>query len=212
MEAACRMLINMLDHRSRSFLTRHRCRHPVVFHETGYDCVTSSGKQRLTSTTQDTLHGLAAPTSNATHLKQPLRTSLRSLQAVRDSRGGEDHAQCPAERISCLTCPHTPKTMSGLSPAQTQKSSWSSSFSSTYMGSTGSLVGSQQSLGQSSVQTMSLKGLRRAQSLSPSNSRIPHPAKGFSRGAYLSGQSRIFASPERSTALAWGRNVRSTRR
>ncbi|KAG7223262.1 hypothetical protein INR49_015618, partial [Caranx melampygus] len=61
------------------------------------------------------------------------------------------------------------------------------------------------SVRDSSARVTAMKKLQRSQSLSPC--RIPHPAKG-----YLSGHGRVFASPERSMAVAWARNAPSTLR
>ncbi|XP_078142831.1 SLAIN motif-containing protein-like isoform X1 [Centroberyx gerrardi] len=313
-EVACRVLRNMLDQRSRSFLGSHSFRRPVVFHETGYTCLDSTGDQRPANTTHSTsdsldynepsvsrdsitmdyrlqdltdVHIMAriqedslrqdyvstpaspaspgssmllssnfnntstsqssspcqSPTSSAqqschspqlsrfhhqvTQFKllklaqnraaasmssrssppSPLRTSLRSLQAVRDSRSveGKDH-------ISPLSYPVALRPPAGVSPARMGKSCWSSSLSAAYMSPSGSSAGSQSSLRDSSVQTTAVKRPQRSLSLSPSGSRIPHPAKGFSAGGYLSGHGRVFASPERAAMLAWGGNVPPTRR
>ncbi|KAM4619796.1 SLAIN motif-containing protein-like [Polymixia lowei] len=53
MEAACRVLINTLDQRSRGFLSNHAYRRPLVFRELGCACVESRRDQRSTDTTQD---------------------------------------------------------------------------------------------------------------------------------------------------------------
>ncbi|XP_049447777.1 SLAIN motif-containing protein-like [Epinephelus fuscoguttatus] len=111
--------------------------------------------------------------------RSPLRTSLRSLQAVRNSRSldiDDDNNYQSAEQI-----PAYPPS------AHTNSNS------------------SLHSVRNSSDRTAAVKRLLRSQSLSPC--RIPHPAKG-----YLSLHGRVFASPERSTTVAWGRNVSSTQR
>ncbi|CAM9312668.1 unnamed protein product, partial [Lampetra planeri] len=56
-----------------------------------------------------------------------------------------------------------------------------------------------------SAQVMAVKRLHRSQSLSPG--RFTQCAK-----SYLSAHGRVFASPERSTNVAWGRNVPAARR
>lgn len=61
------------------------------------------------------------------------------------------------------------------------------------------------SVRDSSDRMSAVKRMQRSQSASPC--RIPHPANG-----YLSVHGRVFASPDRSTTVAWGRNVSSTRR
>ncbi|XP_078122234.1 SLAIN motif-containing protein-like [Sander vitreus] len=100
--------------------------------------------------------------------RSPLRTSLRSLQAVRNSRCLDNNNWQSADQI---TYPPSAPSNSSL-----------------------------HSVRDSSDPTTAVKRLLRSQSLSPC--RIPHPAKG-----YLSVNGRVFASPERSTITAWGRNV-----
>nr|XP_033466361.1 SLAIN motif-containing protein-like [Epinephelus lanceolatus] len=127
--------------------------------------------------------------------RSPLRTSLRSLQAVRNSRSldidDDDNNYQSAEQI-----PAYPP-----SGASSRSSCWSPSLSAAHMNSNSSL----HSVRNSSDRMAAVKRLLRSQSLSPC--RIPHPAKG-----YLSLHGRVFASPERSTTVAWGRNVSSTQR
>ncbi|XP_035522795.1 SLAIN motif-containing protein-like [Morone saxatilis] len=111
--------------------------------------------------------------------RSPLRTSLRSLQAVRNSRSLETEDYQPADS----QIPYPP------------------SVSATSINSNGLL----HSARESSDRTAAVKRLQRSQSVSPC--RIPHSAKG-----YLSIHGRIFASPDRSTSVAWARNVPSTQR
>ncbi|KAM9846386.1 SLAIN motif-containing protein-like [Aulostomus maculatus] len=117
--------------------------------------------------------------------RSPLQTSLRSLQAIRNSRSLETDDCHAADQI---THPAT-----GVSPARLG-SSWGSP----------SLPAASLSSKGSSVQ-MPTKNLQRSHSLSPC--RIPHSAKGF-----LSVHKRVFAAPERQTTVAWGRFVPSHRR
>ncbi|XP_070839787.1 SLAIN motif-containing protein-like isoform X1 [Chaetodon trifascialis] len=126
--------------------------------------------------------------------RSPLRTSLRSLQAVRNSRSLETDDYQPAD--SQITYPP-----SGASSVRKQSSCWSPSLSAASINS----KGSSRTARDSSDRTAAVKRLQRSQSVSPC--RIPHPAKG-----YLSVHGRIFASPERSTTVAWARNVPSNQR
>ncbi|XP_044079643.1 SLAIN motif-containing protein-like [Siniperca chuatsi] len=126
--------------------------------------------------------------------RSPLRTSLRSLQAVRNSRSLEINDCQPA--YSHITYPP-----SGASLVKKGASCWSPSLSAASMNSNGSL----HSVRDSSVRTTAMERLQRSQSVSPC--RIPHPAKG-----YLSVNGRVFASPERLTTAGWARNVPSTQR
>ncbi|KAK1882790.1 SLAIN motif-containing protein-like [Dissostichus eleginoides] len=116
--------------------------------------------------------------------RTPLRTSLRSLQAVRNSRS--------LDTEDCQFLDHITSTASGASSVSNVSGCWSPSLSSAAMISNSSLHAVRAS-----------ERLLRSHSLSPS--RIPHPAKG-----HLSDHGRIFASPDRSTSMAWGRNVPST--
>ncbi|KAM7374180.1 hypothetical protein PAMP_006854 [Pampus punctatissimus] len=122
--------------------------------------------------------------------RSPLRTSLRSLQAVRNSRSLETDDCHPDDQITY--------------PPQGSKmgmSCWSSSLSSASMIPNDSL----HSVRDSSVRMTAIKKLQRSQSLSPC--RIPHPVRG-----YLSVHGRVFATPERSTPVAWGRHMPSIQR
>ncbi|XP_056253930.1 SLAIN motif-containing protein-like [Seriola aureovittata] len=128
---------------------------------------------------------------NQGRTRSPARTSLRSLQAVRNSRSLDTDSCHPADEIV-----HPP---SGVSSTRMGSSHWSPSLSAASMNSSVLL----QSVRDSSVRVPAMKRLQRSQSLSPC--RIPHPAKG-----YLSVHGRVFASPERSTVVAWARNAPST--
>ncbi|XP_068187989.1 SLAIN motif-containing protein-like [Antennarius striatus] len=125
--------------------------------------------------------------------KSPLRTSLRSLQAVRNSRSLDIDNYQPTE--SQITPPQ-----SSASPVRKGSNIWSPSHvtsvrSSDFMKS-----------GRGSMdRTTAVKRLQRSQSVSPC--RIQHTAKGC-----LPAPGRVFASPERSTAVAWVRNAPPTRR
>ncbi|XP_078787381.1 SLAIN motif-containing protein-like isoform X2 [Oryzias latipes] len=114
--------------------------------------------------------------------RSPLRTSLRSLQAVRNSRSLEtDDYQTAGQRSNAQPDVSSTRTACGfrsLSPA-------SANFHNL-----------KQSSRAGSVRVAAVKGLQRSQSLSPC--RIPHPAKG-----YLPVHGRVFASPERPTTAAW---------
>ncbi|KAI9527404.1 hypothetical protein NQZ68_030856 [Dissostichus eleginoides] len=116
--------------------------------------------------------------------RTPLRTSLRSLQAVRNSRS--------LDTEDCQFLDHITSTASGASSVSNVSGCWSPSLSSAAMISNSSLHAVRAS-----------ERLLRSHSLSPS--RIPHPAKG-----HLSDHGRIFASPDRSTSMAWGRNVQQS--
>ncbi|XP_074467951.1 SLAIN motif-containing protein-like [Sebastes fasciatus] len=120
--------------------------------------------------------------------RSPLRTSLRSLQAVRNSRS-LDTDNCPS--ADQITDPP-----SGASSVKKGLSCWSPSLCAAPMNSNGSL----HSARDSSDRATAVRRLLRSQSLSPC--RIPH----------LSVHGRVFASPDRSTSEAWGRNVPSTQR
>uniref|UniRef100_A0A8P4KR91 SLAIN motif-containing protein-like n=2 Tax=Dicentrarchus labrax TaxID=13489 RepID=A0A8P4KR91_DICLA len=131
--------------------------------------------------TQFKLLKLAQNQASPGRTRSPLRTSLRSLQAVRNSRSLDTEDYQPADS----QIPYPP---SGVSSA-------------TSMNSNGLL----HSVRESSDRTAAVKRLQRSQSVSPC--RIPHSAKG-----YLSVHGRVFASPDRSTSVAWARNVPSTQR
>ncbi|XP_051793174.1 SLAIN motif-containing protein-like isoform X1 [Acanthochromis polyacanthus] len=133
--------------------------------------------------TQFKLLKLAQNQASPGRMRSPLRTSLRSLQAVRNSRSLETDDCQAADQIT-----HPP---TGTSSTRMGSSYWSTSRSPAPL--------------NSSVRTAAIKKLQRSQSLSPC--RIPHPAKG-----YLSVHRRVFASPERPTSAAWARNLPSIRR
>ncbi|XP_005472075.1 SLAIN motif-containing protein-like isoform X1 [Oreochromis niloticus] len=121
--------------------------------------------------------------------RSPLRTSLRSLQAVRNSRS--------LDIDDCQSADQTAYLPSDLSSARGEGlSCWLPSFSPASLNS-GSLL---QSMKSSSVQTAAVKKMNRSHSLSPC--RIPQSAKGC-----LSVHRRVFTSPERLTTVAWGRNL-----
>ncbi|XP_076606100.1 uncharacterized protein LOC143332485 isoform X2 [Chaetodon auriga] len=187
MEAACRSLITRLDQRSSS----HFYRHPADFQRSCSVSVGSSLEKTTVSMTHNTSDSTATSPGRT---RSPLRTSLRSLQAVRNSRSLETDDYQPAD--SQITYPP-----SGASSVRKQSSCWSPSLSAASINSRGSSHSSR----DSSDRTAAVKRLQRSQSVSPC--RIPHPAKG-----YLSVHGRIFASPERSTTVAWARNVPSTQR
>ncbi|XP_051903631.1 SLAIN motif-containing protein-like [Hippocampus zosterae] len=111
---------------------------------------------------------------NRARTESPLRTSLRSLQALRNSRSLDTDDCLPAHQTSNTDFPS----------ASTNSSDWSH------------LVRS------SSVQKMATREVQRSQSLSPR--RVPHCAQ-----RYLSINACVYASPERSTAAAWGGNLLS---
>lgn len=124
--------------------------------------------------------------------RSPLRTSLRSLQAVRNSRSLDHDDYQPVGQFSY--------PLPGVSPGRIRSDCGSSSSASSLNSSSLTHL-----IKESSVQMATIKKLQRSQSLSPC--RIPHPAKG-----YLSVHGRIFASPERVTTAAWGRRGQSIQR
>lgn len=136
------------------------------------------------------------------------RTSLRSLQAVRNSRSMEDNTQHPSDHTASMTYSVTARSHSGAVLGNTFRSA---SVSTKTMTASVPVAGAQQSL-RESVHAASIRGLQRAQSLSPSNIRIRCPGKELSVKGYLASHSRVHASPERSTTLAWGRIGQPARR
>ncbi|XP_027129095.1 SLAIN motif-containing protein-like isoform X2 [Larimichthys crocea] len=142
--------------------------------------------------TQFKLLKLAQSRASPGRTRSPLRTSLRSLQAVRNSRSLEVDDYQPAENA------YPP---SGASSAAIKGSSYWSSLSAASISSEVSF----HPVRDSSDRTNVVRRLQRSQSASPC--RIPHPVK-----RYLSVRGRVFASPERSATLAWARNVPSTQR
>ncbi|KAM9498503.1 SLAIN motif-containing protein-like [Salvelinus alpinus] len=147
--------------------------------------------------------------SSMSNQDPPPRTSLRSLQAVRNSRNLEANGQLLTDHpTSRLTYPVAGSTRSpsGESSVRLRSGGRSSSVSAKTLNSSDppATGAARQSL-RESFQALSIRGLPRAQSLSPSGLRIPCPSKDFSVGGYLSTHGRVYASPERSTTLAWGR-------
>lgn len=168
--------------------------------------------------------------------KSPLGTSLRSLQAVRNSRSLETDDYQPAD--SQITYPASGldtflrnkinenkikirkknilssnmtagkcyksfacKTNNIHQLFSTEKSSscWSPSLSAASRGSRGFFHSVKDSLDRASA----VKRAQRSHSASPC--RIPNPAK-----VHLSVHGRVYASPDRSSAIAWARGVPST--
>ncbi|XP_017292418.1 SLAIN motif-containing protein-like [Kryptolebias marmoratus] len=127
------------------------------------------------------------PEASPGRTRSPLQTSLRSLQAVRNSRSleADDHhfSFSPA---------------GGPSPRPGSGHCGSPSLSATSLNLNNSMRGT-------STRISAMKTLQRSQSISPS--RIAHPAKG-----YLPAHGRVFASPERPTTAAWGRRGPSVQR
>ncbi|XP_035034591.1 SLAIN motif-containing protein-like isoform X2 [Hippoglossus stenolepis] len=132
--------------------------------------------------TQFKLLKLTQNQASAGRTGSPVRTSLRSLQAVRNSRSFETDDYLPAHQ--------TAPTASGASSARMGPSSWSPSLSPASVSSS--------SARDHLVRIAAMKRPQRSQSLSPC--RIAQSAK-----VYLSRHGRVFASPERSTPLAWVR-------
>ncbi|XP_061596886.1 SLAIN motif-containing protein-like isoform X2 [Cololabis saira] len=128
--------------------------------------------------TQFKLLKLAQNQASPGRTRSPLQTSLRSLQAVRNSRSLETESS----------------PLSGGSSTSLRSCCGSSSLSPASLNSSGFM----HPMKDSSVRITAMKGVQRSQSLSPC--RIPHPAKG-----YLSVHGRVFASPERPATAAWGR-------
>nr|XP_019941041.1 PREDICTED: SLAIN motif-containing protein-like [Paralichthys olivaceus] len=119
---------------------------------------------------------------NQGRTRSPVRTSLRSLQAVRNSRSFETDDYPPAHQTS--------HPASGASSTRMGSSCWSPSLSAASVNSS--------SARDHLVRIAAMKRPQRSQSLSPC--RIAQSAKG-----YLSRHGRVFASPERSTPVAWAR-------
>ncbi|CAG5875420.1 unnamed protein product [Menidia menidia] len=120
--------------------------------------------------------------------RSPLRTSLRSLQAVRNSRSLEKDDCQPVGQFSHhlrgVTATRAGLTFGSLPPSPASPDPSRVSRLRT----------------DSPVRLTAVKKLERSQSLSPC--RIPNPAKG-----YLSANGRVFASPERPATAAWGRHM-----
>lgn len=136
--------------------------------------------------TQFKLLRLAQNKASPGTTRSPRQTSLRSLQAVRNSRSLEidDH------QAAGKTNHHPP-----VAPSSRTGSSC------------GAASPSAASLNASNYpeRIAAVKGLQRSQSLSPS--RIAHPPK-----RYLSIRGRVFASPDRPISAAWDRHALSLQR
>nr|XP_054586568.1 SLAIN motif-containing protein-like [Nothobranchius furzeri] len=130
------------------------------------------------------------PGASSDRTRSPLRTSLRSLQAVRNSRSLEtdDSGQIayPPSDVSS-TCVESSCGSPLLSGAPLKPNNPTPLMRVT------------------SARITAMRRLQRSHSLSPS--RIAHPVKG-----YLSACGRVFASPERATTAAWGRPAASVQR
>ncbi|XP_054610578.1 SLAIN motif-containing protein-like isoform X2 [Dunckerocampus dactyliophorus] len=127
----------------------------------------------------------------------PLRTSLRSLQAVRNSRSLDTDDYLAAHQTANAFLP------SGVSSSRMGRTCKSSSLPAAPMNSKDSSASHSEK--RLPVQKTAMREVQRSQSLSPC--RLPHSAK-----RYLSFTSCVYASPERPTTTAWGSNVPSTRR
>eukprot|EP00064_Thunnus_orientalis_P009593 superscaffoldBa00001227_g9617 len=222
MEAARHLLMNRLDQRSSTSSSRRFYRCPAVFDQTGNASGGSSmGRTSVnTHNNSDSLDNnelsisndfittsyrlqditdvhimarIQEATSPPGRTRSPLRTSLRSLQAVRNSRSLDTDDCHPDDQIT-----YPPP---GESSARMGMSCWSSSPSAASMSSNVSL----HSVRDSSVRLTAIKKLQRSQSLSPS--RIPH------RG-HLSSHGRVFATHllPQATTVAWGRDMPFTQR
>ncbi|KAM3601936.1 uncharacterized protein V6R79_021574 [Siganus canaliculatus] len=145
--------------------------------------------------TQFKLLKLAQNQASPTRTSSPLRTSLRSLQAVRNSRSLDVYDYQPDSPVT------SPASDFDASSPRRGPDSWSPSSPAASVISRGSF----RSVRDSSDRTAAVKRLHRSQSVSPC--RIPHPAK-----THLSVHGRVFASPERLSTVAWGRNAPSTQR
>ncbi|CAB1422026.1 unnamed protein product [Pleuronectes platessa] len=132
--------------------------------------------------TQFKLLNLTQNQVSARRTGSPVRTSLRSLQAVRNSRSLETDEYVPAHQ--------TAPTASGASSARMGSSSQSPSLSAASV--------NPSSAREHLVRIAAMKRPQRTQSLSPG--RIAQSAK-----VYLSRHGRFFASPERSTPPVWAR-------
>ncbi|XP_061753685.1 SLAIN motif-containing protein-like isoform X2 [Nerophis ophidion] len=128
---------------------------------------------------------------NGARTQSTLRTSLRSLQAVRNSRSLDMDDFLPAHQASNTFLPSV--VSSSRMERHCGPSSMNANDSSSHL---------ERSC---SVQKMAMREVQRSQSLSPR--RLPHSAK-----RYLSFTSCVHASPERITSTAWGSKVSSTPR
>ncbi|XP_054899988.1 SLAIN motif-containing protein-like [Poeciliopsis prolifica] len=137
--------------------------------------------------TQFKLLRLAQNKASPGQMRSPLQTSLRSLQAVRNSRSLEVDVSQPAGQSNR----HPPVVPS-------PRTAWSRAA---YLNSSDVTC----SMRESPDRITAVKRLQRSQSLSPS--RMAHPSKG-----YLSVRGRVFASPDRVSTAAWGRHASSIQR
>ncbi|KAM4726535.1 SLAIN motif-containing protein-like isoform 2-T2 [Anableps anableps] len=143
--------------------------------------------------TQFKLLRLAQNKASPDRTRSPLQTSLRSLQAVRNSRSLEIDVNKPAGKAN-----HHPPVVPS---SRTASSNAAVSHLTAYLNSSNVTC----LMGDSPEGITAMKRLQRSQSLSPS--RIPNPSKG-----YLSVRGQVFASPERMTTAAWGRHASSIQR
>ncbi|XP_010891730.2 SLAIN motif-containing protein-like [Esox lucius] len=81
----------------------------------------------------------------------------------------------------------------------------SSSVSAKSLSSSKTATGAVRQSLRKSFQATSIRGLARAQSLSPSGLRIPYPSKDYSVEGYVTSHGRVYASSERSTISARSR-------
>ncbi|XP_008425843.1 SLAIN motif-containing protein-like [Poecilia reticulata] len=132
--------------------------------------------------TQFKLLRLAQNKASPGRMRSPLQTSLRSLQAVRNSRSLEVDVSQPAGQ-------------SDRHPPVVPSSGTASSRAAYLISSDVACLAR-----ESPDRVTAVKRLQRSQSLSPS--RIAHPSKG-----YLSVRGRVFASPDRMSTAAWGRHA-----
>lgn len=165
--------------------------------------------------------------TTAVRTRSPLRTSLRSLQAVRNSRSFDTDDHQPAD--SHIT--DLPSGGQNNKNKNAQMLSWSLTSSgsgfffvlflmtdafSMFSGASPERLGSR--LWSPSFSGVSMKPMARLHSLrdpekrlqrsqSASPCRIPHSAKG-----HLSISGRVFASPERGTTPAWAMGGHSNQR
>ncbi|XP_032431866.1 SLAIN motif-containing protein-like [Xiphophorus hellerii] len=137
--------------------------------------------------TQFKLLRLAQNKASPGRMRSPLQTSLRSLQAVRNSRSLEVDVSQPAGHSN-----HHPPVVPSSTTASSRAAYLNSSDVSSLMR-------------ESPDRITAVKRPQRSQSLSPS--RIAHPSKG-----YLSVRGRVFASPDRVSTAAWGRHASSIQR
>ncbi|XP_014897543.1 SLAIN motif-containing protein-like isoform X2 [Poecilia latipinna] len=137
--------------------------------------------------TQFKLLRLAQNKASPGRMRSPLQTSLRSLQAVRNSRSLEVDVSQPAGQ-SDRHPPVVPSSGTASSLAAYLNSSDIACLAREFPD-----------------RVTAVKRLQRSQSLSPS--RIAHPSKG-----YLSVRGRVFASPDRVSTAAWGRHASSVQR